>query len=55
MIGDSEYNNLVENLDDLIDQAGEDEAHPISSLIDDLSVLIEKYENANVPELLDIR
>ena len=30
---------------------GEDEAHPLASLMDVLSALIENYENANVPEL----
>ncbi|MGH9946648.1 MAG: hypothetical protein ACRD6X_05555 [Pyrinomonadaceae bacterium] len=46
-----EYDRLVKMLDDLLDQVGEDEAHPLASLMDVLSALIENYENANVPEL----
>jgi len=48
---DADYDRLVAMLDDLIDQVGEDESHPLSSLMDVLSALIENYENANVPEL----
>jgi HTH-type transcriptional regulator/antitoxin HigA len=48
---ETEYNRLVEMLDELIDEVGEDEAHPLASLMDVLSALIENYENANVPEL----
>lgn len=39
-------------LDKLIDEVGEDETHPLASLMDVLSALIENYENANVPELV---
>lgn len=45
------YNRLVSMLNSLIDEVGEDEAHPLASLMDVLSALIENYENANVPEL----
>lgn len=38
-----EYERLVKMLDDLIDQVGEDETHPLASMMDVLS--------ANVPEL----
>jgi len=48
---EAEYNRLVEMLDRLIDEVGEDEAHPLASLMDVLSALIENYENANVTEL----
>ena len=48
---DAEYQRLVSMLDGLIDQVGEDESHPLASLMDVLSALIENYENANVPEL----
>lgn len=48
---EAEYNRLVAMLDNLIDEVGEDEAHPLASLMDVLSALIENYENANVPEL----
>ncbi|CAN5624931.1 hypothetical protein BH10ACI3_BH10ACI3_01590 [soil metagenome] len=46
-----EYERLVKMLDELIDQVGEDETHPLASMMDVLSALIENYENANVPEL----
>lgn len=47
----SDYERLVSMLDELIDQVGEDESHPLSSLMDVISALIENYENSNVPEL----
>ena len=49
---ETEYNRLVALLDKLIDEVGEDETHPLASLMDVLSALIENYENANVPELV---
>lgn len=49
---EAEYDRLVSMLDSLIDQVGEDESHPLASLMDVLSALIENYENANVPELV---
>lgn len=49
---ETEYNRLVAMLDNLIDEVGEDETHPLASLMDVLSALIENYENANVPELV---
>lgn len=48
---EDEYERLVAMLDDLIDQVGEDESHPLASMMDVLSALVENYENANVPEL----
>ncbi len=48
---EKEYENLVRLLDDLIDEVGEDEAHPLASLMEVVGVLIEKYENENVSEL----
>ncbi len=48
---EAEYKRLVSMLDDLIDEVGEDETHPLASLMDVLSALVENYENANVPEL----
>jgi len=48
----AEYNRLVAILDELIDVVGEDEAHPLASLIEIIGVMIEHYENANVPELI---
>ncbi len=48
---EKEYENLVRLLDDLIDEVGEDEAHPLASLMEVVGVLIEKYEDENVSEL----
>jgi HTH-type transcriptional regulator/antitoxin HigA len=48
---ENEYNKLVALLDDLIDEVGEDEDHPLASLMDIVGTLIEKYENEYVPEL----
>jgi HTH-type transcriptional regulator/antitoxin HigA len=46
-----EYDQLVQMLDTLIDVVGEDEAHPLASLMEIIGVLIEKYENEHVPEI----
>ena len=48
---DSEYWQLVGILDELIDVVGEDENHPLASLMDVIGVLVEKYEDEHVPEL----
>ena len=48
---DREYRQLVKLLDRLIDQVGENENHPLASLMEVLGVLIEKYEDEHVPEL----
>jgi HTH-type transcriptional regulator / antitoxin HigA len=48
---EAEYELLVELLDRLIDQVGEDETHPLASMMDVIGALIENYETANVPEL----
>ena len=46
-----EYEGLVQTLDLLIDTVGEDESHPLVSLMEVIGVLIEKYETDNVPEI----
>ena len=46
-----EYQSLVQALDLLIDTVGEDESHPLASLMEVNGVLIEKYEDDNVPEI----
>ena len=46
-----EYRRLVKLLDRLVDEVGEDENHPLASLMEVLGVLIEKYEDDNVAEL----
>ncbi len=51
---ESEYRRLVALLDTLVDVVGEDEHHPLSSLMEVIGVLIEKYEDEHVPELTEI-
>lgn len=48
-----EYQRLVSLLDILIDIVGEDEEHPLASLMEIIGVLIEKYKDEYVPELLN--
>jgi len=50
---DADYREVVELLDRVTDEVGEDENHPLASLMDVLGVLIEKYEDEHVPELID--
>ena len=50
----SEYEQLVVLLDDLIDVVGEDENHPLASLMEVIGVLIEKSEDEHVPELTEV-
>jgi len=50
---DTEYDRLVSILDQLIDLIGNDETHPLASLMEVIGVLIEKYEDEHVPELDD--
>ena len=38
-------------LDSLIDVVGENENHPLASLMELVGVLIEQYEDAHVPEI----
>lgn len=46
-----EIDQLVDILDQLIDEVGENESHPLASLMEIIGVLIEKYEDEHVPEL----
>ena len=43
-----EYRQLVKQLDHLADKVGEDENHPLASMMEVIGVLIEKYEDENV-------
>jgi HTH-type transcriptional regulator/antitoxin HigA len=45
------YKGLVAFLDSLIDEVGQNENHPLASLMEVIGVLIEKYEDQHVPEL----
>jgi HTH-type transcriptional regulator/antitoxin HigA len=49
---DKEYKKLVLFLDSVIDEVGEDETHPLASLMETLGSLIESYESQHVPEFL---
>ena len=50
---EKEYQESVRLLDNLIDTIGEDENHPLASLMEILGMLIEKYEDEHVPEITD--
>ncbi len=49
---ETDYQHLVALLDSMIDEVGEDESHPLTSLMEIVGVLIEKYEDEHVPELV---
>ncbi len=51
---EAEYEHLVELLDTLIDIVGEDENHPLASMMDVIGVLIENYESEHIPELEEV-
>ncbi len=51
---EQEYERLVELLDSLIDRVGEDESHPLASMMEVLGVLIENYEAEHIPELEEV-
>lgn len=46
---EEQYNKLVKFLDKLIDEVGENESHPLASLMEIIGILIEQYENNHVP------
>jgi HTH-type transcriptional regulator / antitoxin HigA len=48
---EADYAALVTVLDELLDTVGEDESHPLASLMEVIGILIEKYENENIPEI----
>ena len=48
---EKEYERLVSFLDTLIDDVGENEEHPLASLMDTIGNLIEIYENNRLPEM----
>ena len=49
---ESQYRQLVELLDTLIDEVGEDESHPLASMMEVVGILIEKYEDEHIPEIV---
>ena len=46
-----EYERLVALLDELVDEVGNDESHPLASLMDVVGLLLERYEDEHVPVL----
>ena len=52
---EKEYEQLVSVLDRSIDEVGEDESHPLASLMEVVGVLIENYEDRYVAELSENR
>ena len=50
---EADYQELVELLDPITDEVGEDENHPLASLMDVLGLLIEKYEDEHAPQLAE--
>jgi len=50
-MSEPDYNWLVGVLDQLIDQIGSDESHPLAALMEVIGVMIERYEDQHVPEL----
>ncbi|HEV3270768.1 MAG TPA: hypothetical protein VGZ93_01165 [Candidatus Methylacidiphilales bacterium] len=48
---EKDYRELTAFLDRLVDEVGENENHPLASLMEVIGVLIEKYEDEHVPEL----
>jgi HTH-type transcriptional regulator/antitoxin HigA len=50
---EEEYDRLIALLDSLVDEVGEDESHPLASLMEVVGVLIEKYEDEHIPVLTE--
>jgi HTH-type transcriptional regulator/antitoxin HigA len=48
---EKDYNKLVSLLDVLIDEVGDNESHPLASLMETIGTLIETYEAHNIPEI----
>jgi HTH-type transcriptional regulator/antitoxin HigA len=48
---EKEYKKLVSLLDTIIDEVGNDESHPLASLMETLGSLVEIYEGHNIPEI----
>ncbi len=48
---EEQYDRLVMLLDRLVDEVGEEETHPLASLMEIIGVLIENYETEHVPEI----
>ena len=51
---EEQYDQLVSVLNELIDNFGGDETHPLASLMDVIGVLIGQYEDEHFPEFTDL-
>lgn len=49
-----DYQQAVALLDSLIDTVGENESHPLASLMELIGRLCEQYEEAYIPEITDL-
>lgn len=47
---EKEYEQTLLLLNELIDEVGEDESHPLASLMETVGALIENYETQHIPE-----
>jgi HTH-type transcriptional regulator/antitoxin HigA len=48
---EKDYNKLVNFLDSLIDEVGNNENHPLTSLVETIGSLIETYESQHIDEI----
>ena len=48
---EKDYKKLLNLLDSLIDEVGNNERHPLSSLMETIGSLIGTYESQNIPEI----
>jgi HTH-type transcriptional regulator/antitoxin HigA len=48
---EKDYNKLVNLLDSLIDEVGNNENHPLTSLMETIGTLIETYESQHINEI----
>jgi HTH-type transcriptional regulator / antitoxin HigA len=46
---EQEYNTAIKRLNDLLDEVGDNEKHPLYSLLDTLGTLIQVYEEEHEP------
>lgn len=49
LYSEQEYENAVAVLDEILDEIGENENHPLADMAEALSVFIEDYEDAHAP------
>jgi HTH-type transcriptional regulator / antitoxin HigA len=49
---DADYRELVALVDAIVDRIGEDDAHPLASLLDVAGELIRGYEETRIPDLV---